>query len=359
MRSIPNMTVLETGDATEVESICAAADSVDGPVYCRVLRGSVPRLFDSPVRVGEMRELASGSDVLIVTAGIATEEAMRAAPALERAGVSVRHLHLHTLKPFDAGRADRPCGLGAPRRRDAGEPRDRRAAWAPSWPRRWRRPDRAGGSCGSGLRDTFAHGGSRPYLMRHYELDALGARARGGAAARPRDGRRRGGSGGRADRGRALRRQGRGAMSGGRFLGKTDRGVEGDVNGDRFVVAYHILTADLGEARARAEAVALRANRGSAAGRRPARLRRGRDRGPGRDRGAIGRGASGAGLLRARGGGGCAAPAPQRHLRQLLDPARAEGGGVGAIGGDGRPLPRRALRDPTGCARGPARRGAG
>ena len=41
MRTIPNMTVLETGDATEVESICDAADSIDGPVYCRVLRGIV------------------------------------------------------------------------------------------------------------------------------------------------------------------------------------------------------------------------------------------------------------------------------------------------------------------------------
>jgi transketolase len=60
MRSIPNMSILETGDATEVESICEAADSIDGPVYCRVLRGSVPRLFASPIKVGEMRELATG-----------------------------------------------------------------------------------------------------------------------------------------------------------------------------------------------------------------------------------------------------------------------------------------------------------
>ena len=172
MRSIPNMTVLETGDATEVESICEAADGVDGPVYCRVLRGSVPRLFETPIRVGEMRELAMGSDVLIVTAGIATEEAMRAAPALERAGVSVRHLHLHTLKPFDADALLDHVGsvrhgvvtlenhvvtggvgsLVAEAMAEAGS---------------GRRLVRLG------LRDTFTHGGSRPYLMRHYGLDAL------------------------------------------------------------------------------------------------------------------------------------------------------------------------------------------
>ena len=102
MRTIPNMTVLETGDATEVENIVAAADSIDGPVYCRVLRGAVPRLFDTPMQVGRMRVLSAGSDVLVITAGITTEEAIRARGALDAAGISVRHLHLNTLKPFDA-----------------------------------------------------------------------------------------------------------------------------------------------------------------------------------------------------------------------------------------------------------------
>ncbi|MGD9298827.1 MAG: transketolase, partial [Thiohalocapsa sp.] len=35
MRLIPNMTVLETGDATEVESVLDVAQAVDGPVYIR------------------------------------------------------------------------------------------------------------------------------------------------------------------------------------------------------------------------------------------------------------------------------------------------------------------------------------
>lgn len=172
MRSIPNMTILETGDATEVESICEAADSIDGPVYCRVLRGSVPRLFDTPIKVGEMRELALGADVLIVTAGITTEEALRARAALEASGVSVRHLHLNTIKPFNAeALLDHIAsvrhgvvtlenhvtegGIGslvAETMADAGA---------------GKRLVRLG------LKDTYAHGGSKPYLMRFYGLDAL------------------------------------------------------------------------------------------------------------------------------------------------------------------------------------------
>lgn len=172
MRSIPNMTILETGDATEVESICEAADSIDGPVYCRVLRGSVPRLFDTPIKVGEMRELGSGEDILIVTSGITTEEALRARGALEKAGVSIRHLHLHTIKPFDSKAlldhigsvkhgvvvlenhvTDGGVGsLVAETMADAGV---------------GKRLLRLG------LNDTYAHGGSRAYLMRYYGLDAL------------------------------------------------------------------------------------------------------------------------------------------------------------------------------------------
>jgi transketolase len=172
MRTIPNMTVLEAGDATEVESIVAEADRVDGPVYCRILRGAVPRLFDTPLRLGQMRVLSEGSDVLVVTAGITTEEALRARGALGQAGVSVRHLHLTTHKPFDAAQiVDHAAsvrhgvvtlenhlvtgGIGSAVAEALAE-----AGLAKRLVR-------------LGLQDAYAHGGSRPYLMRHYGLDAL------------------------------------------------------------------------------------------------------------------------------------------------------------------------------------------
>ena len=172
MRSIPNMTILETGDATEVESICQAADSIDGPVYCRVLRGSVPRLFDTPIKVGEMRQLSDGDDLLVVTSGISTEEAMRARSALENVGVAVRHLHLNTIKPFNAeALLDQlqsvkggvitlenhvvTGGIGSlvsETMTDAGIGKK---------------------LIRLGLKNTYAHGGSKAYLMRYYGLDAL------------------------------------------------------------------------------------------------------------------------------------------------------------------------------------------
>lgn len=172
MRTIPNMTVLETGDATEVEGIVEAADSIDGPVYARVLRGSVPRLFKDPMKVGELRVLSEGSDVLVITAGITTEEAMRAGGALAKVGVSVRHLHLNTLKPFDAKAildhaASVRYGVITLENHLIAGGIGSMTAEAMADAGMGRRLIRLG------LKDTYAHGGSKPYLMRYYGLDAM------------------------------------------------------------------------------------------------------------------------------------------------------------------------------------------
>lgn len=102
LRTLPNFTLLETGDATDVESVLDVADTVDGPVYIRMLRGEIPRLFaaSQPMKLNESRVLSHGTDVTLLTTGICTEEALRATGLMRRKGVSVEHLHVSTLKPF-------------------------------------------------------------------------------------------------------------------------------------------------------------------------------------------------------------------------------------------------------------------
>lgn len=175
LRATPNMTVLETGDATEVESVLDVAQAVDGPVYVRMLRGVIPRLFsrDDPMRLDRVRRLADGGDVALVTSGIETEEGMRAVRALARRGVGVRHLHVSTHKPFDdpdilntlasvrAGvvTAENHTVVGG-----LGSAIAERIADAGLGLRLVR----------VGLQDTYAHGASRRHLAREYGLDALG-----------------------------------------------------------------------------------------------------------------------------------------------------------------------------------------
>ena len=172
MRTIPNMTVLETGDATEVESICTVADSVEGPVYCRVLRGNVSRLFKTPMKIGEIRVLNKGTDILVVTSGISTEEALRARSAIKNAGISIQHIHLHTIKPIN-----KELLLSQIEKVKYGVVTMENHL--------------INGGIGSivadiiaengiakrliklGLNDTFAHGGSKAYLLKYYGLDAF------------------------------------------------------------------------------------------------------------------------------------------------------------------------------------------
>jgi transketolase len=102
MRGLPTVTIFEPADATEPYSVLDAAWETPGPVYVRQLRGEVPRLFapDSPLKPFKCRHLRKGADIVIVSSGICTEEAMRASAALADKGLAIDHFHVSTLKPF-------------------------------------------------------------------------------------------------------------------------------------------------------------------------------------------------------------------------------------------------------------------
>ena len=80
LRSVPNMTIFETGDATDVETVLDATDDINGPIYIRMLRGRLPRLFpkDEPFKFNTARILNEGDDITVLSSGICTEETMKA-----------------------------------------------------------------------------------------------------------------------------------------------------------------------------------------------------------------------------------------------------------------------------------------
>ena len=102
LRGVPNLTIFEMGDATDVESVLDLTSDVDGPVYIRMLRGQLPRLFPAGERLAfnRARVISAGSDITLLSTGLCTEEAMRATDVLRARGVSISHLHVTTLKPF-------------------------------------------------------------------------------------------------------------------------------------------------------------------------------------------------------------------------------------------------------------------
>jgi len=174
MRALPNMTVLECGDATDVETVLDVAHAVNGPVYVRMLRGEIPRLFDptEPMRLNQARVLRTGSDIALFSSGICTEEAMRATQVLSERGVSIQHMHISTHKPFSD-----PAVLEAAAQARYGviamENHTTLGGLGTALAERMAEAGLGRKLVRMGIRDTFMHGASRPYLMREYGLDAM------------------------------------------------------------------------------------------------------------------------------------------------------------------------------------------
>ncbi|MCK9419766.1 MAG: transketolase [Nitrospirae bacterium] len=172
MRALPNMTVLECGDATEVESVLELMQEIKGPVYVRMLRGEIPRLFDSPMVFGKSRVLTEGKDLVVLSSGIMTEEAMRAIQVLKKRGLSIQHMHISTLKPFN----DQSV-LDAIARSLSGvitmENHTIVGGLGSIIAEKMAESGIAKKLVRIGLQDTFSHGASKQYLLKEHKMDAL------------------------------------------------------------------------------------------------------------------------------------------------------------------------------------------
>lgn len=103
MRAIPNMKVIVPRDGPETERAIRAVVDVDGPVYVRLGRASVPVLGteEDQFELGRAEVLRDGEDVALVACGIMVSRALEAADALAERGIGARVINLSTVKPLD------------------------------------------------------------------------------------------------------------------------------------------------------------------------------------------------------------------------------------------------------------------
>jgi transketolase len=171
-RQLPNLTVVEAADASDMRTVLEATYDVPGPVYIRGLRGQVTERFTSPLRIGTSRSVVDGDEVLVVVAGSLVDEADDAVATVRaRTGREVGLVCVSTIRPFDdpvlLARIDRAGAVVTVENHLVG-----------------------GGLSGAvmahvarhggprvhtvGIHDTFTHGGTPAYLFRHYGLDRTG-----------------------------------------------------------------------------------------------------------------------------------------------------------------------------------------
>ena len=104
MRTIPGMVVLNPADHYEMQAAVKAAAEYVGPVYIRLVRlavESVNNNDDYTFEIGKGITLRDGKDITIIATGLLVQEAVKAAKALEAAGIDARVLDIHTIKPLD------------------------------------------------------------------------------------------------------------------------------------------------------------------------------------------------------------------------------------------------------------------
>ncbi|MCY3878220.1 MAG: transketolase [Rhodobacteraceae bacterium] len=172
LRAVPNMAIFEPSGPEYHAAMVKMALDWEGPVYLRMKRPEkTPAAFTAKeLRIGKGVIRCQGSDLTIIAAGLCVAEALKAGMELAGDGISARIVDMASLKPIDSNLilscaaatgaivtaenhnvigglgsavaeilADE--GVGIPFRR-------------------------------VGVRDRFCEGGTTPYLMRKFGLDA-------------------------------------------------------------------------------------------------------------------------------------------------------------------------------------------
>ena len=105
LRAIPKLVILSPADAVSCEKATYAAAEHAGPVIMRLpsTSDSFPTLYtnDLEYQIGKAICVREGRDATILATGILVHDALVVAEELEQAGLSIRVLDVHTIKPLD------------------------------------------------------------------------------------------------------------------------------------------------------------------------------------------------------------------------------------------------------------------
>ena len=103
MRTLPNMTVLSVSDDTQTKWAIKEATRINGPVYVRLSRLSTNIIYDETQKfeIGKMVQIGDGTDATIFATGDILVEAIKAKEELEKQGINIRVVDVHTIKPID------------------------------------------------------------------------------------------------------------------------------------------------------------------------------------------------------------------------------------------------------------------
>jgi transketolase len=103
IRTIPGVTILNPGDPVTIKKAVHAMIDHVGPCYMKIGAPPMPVLYPEDVefKLGKGIVIKDGTDVALIGTGTVLSKAVEAAKLLEEAGISVRLIDIHTVKPLD------------------------------------------------------------------------------------------------------------------------------------------------------------------------------------------------------------------------------------------------------------------
>lgn len=103
MKMLPGVVVINPCDYNQTKAATVAIADYKGPVYLRFGRPAVPVFTpdNQKFEIGKGILMQGGTDVTIIATGHLVWESMVAANELEKQGISVELINIHTIKPLD------------------------------------------------------------------------------------------------------------------------------------------------------------------------------------------------------------------------------------------------------------------
>ena len=103
MRALPNMTVMCTSDDSQTKWAVEEISKMNGPVYLILGRIATPEIYNENQKfeIGKGVQIGNGTDGTVIATGVTLCEALKAKEELEKQGINIRVIDMHTIKPID------------------------------------------------------------------------------------------------------------------------------------------------------------------------------------------------------------------------------------------------------------------
>ena len=109
MRMLPNMRVISPSDDVQTKWVIKEVSKIQGPFYIRLCRLATPIIYDEEFvkennikfEIGKGIQIGNGTDASIIATGVTVQEALKAKEKLEKEGINIRVIDMHTIKPID------------------------------------------------------------------------------------------------------------------------------------------------------------------------------------------------------------------------------------------------------------------